>query len=89
VEALAEPVDLLITDVMMPQMNGKELTERVRAVAAGLPVLYMSGYDRLSLAGREQPAVVEHFLQKPFDSDELAAAVRKAMTAKHRESAEK
>ncbi len=82
VEATDEPVDLLITDVMMPQMNGKELTERVRAVAAGLPVLYMSGYDRLSIVGREQPTVAEHFLQKPFDSEELSEAVLRAMAAK-------
>jgi len=88
VETASEPVDLLITDVIMPQMNGKELTDRVRAVAAGLPVLYMSGYDRLSLAGPEKPTMVEHFLQKPFDSDELSAAVLKAMTTKHRGSAE-
>ncbi len=87
VEETADPVDLLITDVMMPQMNGKELSERVRAVAGGLPVLYMSGYDRGSLVGRVQPAVAEHFLQKPFDSQELSEAVLRAMTAKGRTSA--
>jgi two-component system cell cycle sensor histidine kinase/response regulator CckA len=76
-----DPVDLLITDVVMPEMNGKELIERVRLLRPGLPVLFMSGYDQSSLATRQQPIPIEHFLQKPFDSSELATAVRKALGA--------
>ena len=75
----ATRVDLLITDVVMPEMSGKELIERVRALRPGLAVLFMSGYDRSTLATRKQPVVVEHFLQKPFDSQDLAQAVRKAI----------
>jgi len=84
IEIVQDPtrrVDLLITDVVMPEMSGKELTERVHALRPGLAVLFMSGYDRSTLATRKQPVVVEHFLQKPFDSDDLAQAVRKAIGA--------
>lgn len=86
VAGLADPVDLLITDVVMPEMNGKELIERVRDLRPGLPVLFMSGYDRSSLATRKQPVLTEHFLQKPFDSSDLFAAVRKAIGAGGNES---
>jgi len=83
VEAGTDLVDLLVTDVMMPEMSGKELAARLRAVAAGLPVLYMSGYDQATLASRQRVAPAEHFLQKPFDSEELSAAVASAMAAKN------
>ena len=79
VQDLARPVDLLITDVVMPEMSGKELIERVHVLRPGLPVLFMSGYDRSTLASRKQPVVVEHFLQKPFDSEDLARAVCKVI----------
>ena len=75
----AQRVDLLITDVVMPEMSGKELIERVHVVRPGLSVLFMSGYDRSTLATRKQPVVIEHFLQKPFDSEDLLLAVRKAI----------
>jgi len=42
----------------------------------------MSGYDRATLAGRERVVPDEHFLQKPFDSEDLFAAVRKAMASR-------
>jgi len=77
----ARCVDLLITDVVMPEMSGKELIERVHVMRPGLPVLFMSGYDRSTLASRKQPVVIEHFLQKPFDSEDLFLAVRKAIKA--------
>jgi DNA-binding NtrC family response regulator len=74
-------VDLLITDVVMPEMSGKELILRVHALRPGLPVLSMSGYDRSTLASRKQSIVIEHFLQKPFDSKDLLLAVREALGA--------
>jgi CheY-like chemotaxis protein len=79
VQDLARPIDLLITDVVMPEISGKELIERVHVLRPGLPVLFMSGYDRSTLASRKQPVVVEHFLQKPFDSEDLARAVCKVI----------
>ncbi len=80
------PFDLLITDVVMPEMSGKELIDRVHGILPKLPVLFMSGYDRSTLASRKQSVVSEHFLQKPFDGEDLSAAVAKAMGANKTES---
>jgi YesN/AraC family two-component response regulator len=74
-------VDLLITDIVMPKMSGKELILRVHMLRPGLPVLSMSGYDRSTLASRKQSVAIEHFLQKPFDSRDLLLAVREALGA--------
>ncbi|HQO26675.1 MAG TPA: PAS domain S-box protein [Acidobacteriota bacterium] len=64
--AESEPVDLVLTDVIMPRMNGRELYERLRQIQPGVRVLYMSGYPAEVIA--EQGLVREaiHFLQKPF-----------------------
>jgi DNA-binding response OmpR family regulator len=69
-------VDVLLTDVVMPELSGKELCERLRAVRPGLPVLYMSGYtaDVIVHHGILEDGV--HFIQKPFTMDDLARAVR-------------
>jgi CheY-like chemotaxis protein len=72
-------LDLLITDVVMPEMSGKELIDRVHQLRPLLPVLFMSGYDLSTLASRRQSVAAEHFLQKPFDSQDLAQAVLAAI----------
>lgn len=78
-------LDLLITDVVMPQMSGRELATRVVAQAKGalpgarLPVLFMSGYTDDSIA---QHGVLEpgtRLLPKPFTAEALLAAVREAL----------
>ena len=79
VERLDVPLDLLISDVVMPEMSGEEMLGRVRKLRPELPVLFISGYDRSTLARRKHPAATEHFLQKPFDSEDLFAAVRSAL----------
>jgi CheY-like chemotaxis protein len=58
-------VDLLVTDVVMPQMNGPELYRRMRELLPDLPVLYMSGYSDMAIQDvmHEEKA---HFLAKPF-----------------------
>ena len=80
-EALAvcerqECIDLLLTDVVMPGMNGRELARRVAALRPGLPVLFVSGYDD-SLA--DGGVSVEPFLAKPFSPAVLAARVRELL----------
>ena len=72
-------VDVLLTDVVMPELSGKELCERLRAVRPGLPVLYMSGYtaDVIVDHGIVEDGV--HFIQKPFTMDDLARAIRTAL----------
>jgi two-component system, cell cycle sensor histidine kinase and response regulator CckA len=77
-----EPIHLLISDVVMPEMSGEQLIARVRELRPDLPVLFISGYDRATLARRKQSVANEHFLQKPFDSEDLFAAVREALAGK-------
>ena len=79
---LEHPLDLLISDVVMPEMSGEEMIGRVHELRPDLPVLFISGYDRSTLARRKYQAAGERFLQKPFDSDDLFAAVREAMASR-------
>ncbi len=71
-----EPVDLLITDVIMPGMNGRLLVEQLSALRPETRVLYASGYtaDVIAQQGVLAPGV--EFLAKPFAAAELAATVR-------------
>jgi two-component system, cell cycle sensor histidine kinase and response regulator CckA len=68
-------IHLLITDVVMPEMNGKELFEKIAAVKPGLRCLYMSGYttDVLGKEGVLDEGV--HFIQKPFKKNEIAKKI--------------
>jgi two-component system, cell cycle sensor histidine kinase and response regulator CckA len=73
------PVDVLLTDVVMPQMGGRELASRLLALKPSLRVIFMSGFvdDGELLEGFSDRATP--FLQKPFDIAELASTVRRAM----------
>ncbi|MDY6914386.1 MAG: PAS domain S-box protein [Planctomycetota bacterium] len=77
-EHYAKPIDLLITDVVMPGTSGVELVDRLRGVRPHMQVLYISGYSAEAYAGRGVRNDDE-LLQKPFTPDELAAAVRKLL----------
>lgn len=73
-----EPIDLLLTDVIMPGMNGAELASFLLDLSAGLKVLYMSGYtDAISLQTAHPGQ--KHFLHKPFMPHDLLWAVRRAL----------
>jgi two-component system, cell cycle sensor histidine kinase and response regulator CckA len=65
VDQLAGPLDLLLSDLVLPGANGLEVARRVRARHPHIPVLFMSGYSESVFAG-DQP--VEHLIQKPFTS---------------------
>lgn len=68
--------DLLVTDVVMPQMNGYELASRVAALRPGIKYLFVSGYPAEAIADRLIPFDGSHFLQKPFSLGALAAKIK-------------
>ncbi len=74
-----ELVDLLLTDVIMPEMNGRELATRFRARFPQMQVLFMSGYTDNVISQRESEDGSIHFLQKPFTGPDLAQRVRRVL----------
>ena len=72
-------IDLLMTDVVMPGMNGKELAHRLRERFTGIKFLFMSGYTANIIAQHGLLDEGVHFLHKPFTPLELAARVRQAL----------
>ena len=75
------PIHLLLTDVIMPQLNGRDLAQRLTSLRPDAKVLYMSGYTTKDLIshGMLDPGVA--FLQKPFTPDGLALKVRQILDA--------
>jgi len=74
-----QPIDLIITDVVMPLMSGPELVQRVTAVRPGLRVLFVSGYADHALVHRGLRTAGSAFLQKPFTPERLARRVRELL----------
>ena len=74
-----QPIDLLLTDVVMPEMLGNEVARRVRAVRPDLPVLYMSGYAQPILDTHGAFADQIDLLEKPFSKATLLTRVRRAI----------
>jgi PAS domain S-box-containing protein len=72
----AGDIDLLITDVVMPEMNGSELVKHMQAIYPNLKHLYMSGYTANIIANRGVLDSDLNFIQKPFAMNDLAGKVR-------------
>ena len=75
-----QPIHLLLTDVVMPLMNGRQLAEKIRTLRPGVKVLYMSAYTTATVEGygiRLAPG--EPFVLKPFRMEDLASKVRSAL----------
>ena len=76
-----EPIDLLVTDVVMPGMNGRELAESALRSLPSLKVLYTSGYTDDEVVARGVMRGEVEMLDKPFRVDKLAAKVRQILDA--------
>jgi CheY-like chemotaxis protein len=68
-------LDLLITDLVMPAMDGRELARQCCALRRGLKVIYISGYTRDSLLSQQTFEEGMEFLEKPFTNDVILARI--------------
>jgi PAS domain S-box-containing protein len=76
----AQPIDLLLTDVIMPEMLGNEVAARVGEIRPGIPALFMSGYAQPILDTHGIPSPSYDILEKPFTEAALLTRVRTALT---------
>ncbi len=81
IKSLNSDVSMLLTDVVMPKMNGRELYEQISSVVPNLRVLYMSGYTDEVITHRGLLEKGLQFIQKPFTMNDLAAKVRATLDA--------
>ena len=73
------PIHLLLSDVVLPDVNGLDLAARVRSRHPELPVLFMSGYAEPAFSDGRAGTLEHSFISKPFDRQKLLHAVRKAI----------
>jgi two-component system, cell cycle sensor histidine kinase and response regulator CckA len=80
-EAYAGPIHLLLTDLVMPRMSGRDAAAQIEAIRPGVKVLYMSGYADAAAAHNGDLPQPHAFLQKPFSLDVLLRKVREVLDA--------
>jgi hypothetical protein len=76
VATMPEPPALVLSDVIMPGLNGRELSEALALTQPDMPVLFMSGYTGDDVLARSLLPASAPFIQKPFAPEELVARVR-------------
>jgi CheY-like chemotaxis protein len=75
-------IDLLLTDVVMPQMNGHLLAGELQRTRPALPVIYLSGYAEPLLASRTTLPAGAVLLSKPITEDQVLASIRQMLDAR-------
>jgi two-component system cell cycle sensor histidine kinase/response regulator CckA len=75
-------IDVLVTDVVMPEMNGRELAQAIVAQCPHVLVLYMSGYSADAVLHRGVIESEDPFLQKPFTAEQLQHALRQLIAGR-------
>ena len=81
-EQCTEAIDVVVTDVMMPGMNGREFADEILRAHPGLGVVFMSGYTDETVSQRGLVDSTRTFLQKPFTGDQLLRAIRDLIPAR-------
>jgi PAS domain S-box-containing protein len=71
-----EKIDLLVTDIVMPEMNGKELAEKMTKLFPGIKVIFITGYDDNKIVDRDELKEGQFFLTKPFTPRLLGKKIR-------------
>jgi CheY-like chemotaxis protein len=79
VEESGRQIDLVVTDLVMPEMGGKELAERLRTYRPGLKVLFMSGYTEKAIAAGGVMPPNTGFVEKPFTVEQLMRRLREIL----------
>ena len=79
---LEDPIELVITDLVMPELGGREVAEALRASNPSLPVLFISGYDPDPVVLDASDHAPTAFLAKPFTGSALLARVRELAPAR-------
>ena len=79
VKSTKDHMDLLVTDIIMPDMNGRDLYENLSYLSPDLKVLYISGYDSNIIAHQGILEGGVHFLQKPFTASALPRKLREVI----------
>ena len=77
-----EPIQLLLTDTVMPKMNGKELADELKKTRPEIKVVFISGYPKEILSQQGVLDAGLHLIQKPFELEDLARQVRKVLDEK-------
>ena len=75
------PIDLMISDVVMPKMSGPNLAERLSAERPHMKVLFVSGYAEHTILHHSKIDVTARLLQKPFGLNMLARKIREVLSA--------
>jgi DNA-binding response OmpR family regulator len=81
VDAHSGPIDIVVTDLIMPGLSGVDLAQRLTVLRAGARVLYMSGYTDNAIVRNGLLADGAPFLQKPFTPEELLKKLRDVLDA--------
>jgi PAS domain S-box-containing protein len=77
-------IDLLLTDVVLPGMNGRELSRKAQSLRPGLRVLFMTGYSRNAIVHQGRLDADVELIQKPITQDQLSARIRMLLDAKRK-----
>ncbi len=88
---LAVAVDaegVVVTDVRMPEMDGMELVQRLRALKVEIPIIVMTGHGDIALAVEAMKAGVIDFIEKPYEGERMLGAIRRALDQREERGAQ-